>query len=485
MFSIVIPTIWSIPHYTLELVKNLVNCELIDDIIIIDNMSNKYVHKKIYDDSKVTRIVMDTNIFVNPAWNLGVSSAKNEHIIICNDDVIIEPTKTLELLLKESNNWDAAGLGPDAYKHNTDSNINLSDVTERTFGWGCFMAVKKSKWVNIPNDIKIFYGDDFIIRTNERVKNINVPFKVKTKMSSSSSEFHREYMVKDGKLYSKIDFSKYKAFNEGIENKPSNVKLKPFVKKEKVKDHVMISMIMMSNLSDYKGSRTDAQRKLERAIKSFTLQNYSRENCELVVVSDGCELTNDIVEKYKSHYLNISLIKTEKSPYDWPGSKRQIGIDNSKGNWVAYLDSDDVLSNEHLSNLRKCIDDSHDVFLNTVESRLHIEANERSLRYKSNMPMIKDNQGRWFYLEKYIAFKNLKSAKLDKSYYLYETTEVAFQKYGASKLLHKKDIAIKWQDRNARGEDVIFADKLIKELKCKTVEIPSYIVCHIPNLIDL
>lgn len=489
MFSIIIPTIWSIPHYTLELVKNLVNCELVDDIIIIDNMHEKYISKKAYTHEKVNHVVMDSNIFVNPAWNLGVSLSKNEHIIICNDDVIIEPTKVLKLLLKESNKWDAAGLGPDSYKHNTGGNINLTNVTERTFGWGCFMAIKKSKWVNIPEDIKIFYGDDFIIKTNEKVKNINVPFKVKTKMSSSSSDFSREYMVKDGSFYRNLDFSKYTSFNKDIESKPVYTYLKPkkakVVKKLKQEDHIFISTVMMSNLSNYQGSRSDAERKLKRALDSFVNQMYSRNLCEIVVVSDGCELTNTIVEKYLTEYINIKLVKTEKSQYDWPGSKRQIGIDASSGNWIAYLDSDDLWEPNHLQNLRDNITNNDEVLLNSLESKMHIEARDRRLRYKSNMPMVKDDQGRWFYLEQYLKFKNLKSIKFNDGFYLYETKEIAFEKYSASRLFHKKDISIKWEDRNARGEDIIFSNKLIKELKCKRVEIPSYIVCHVPNILDI
>lgn len=484
MFSIVIPTIWSIPHYTLELVKNLVNCELIDDIIIVDNMSNKYVHKKIYDDSKVTRIVMDSNIFVNPAWNLGVSSAKNEHIIICNDDVIIEPTKTLELLLKKSNTWDAAGLGPDAYEHNTGSNINLSDVTKRTFGWGCFMAVKKSKWVNIPSDIKIFYGDDFIIRTNERVKNINVPFKVKTKMSSSSLEFHREYMVKDGKLYSKIDFSKYNTFNEGIENKPSNVKLKPLVKKEKVKDHVMISMIMMSNLSDYENSRSNAVVKFKRAVNSFINQKSKRTDIELVIVSDGCDVTDEIFESEYLNIQNVRLIKSEKSNSKWPGAKRQLGIDNAYGDWIGYLDTDDILREDHAYNILSNIDDEYQVMLSTLKSTATCVCDERSYRYKSGNIVFKNSQNMWLGLDKYAQRSKESYLFENKSLYLYKTTDIR-TKFTASSIFHKREIDIKWEDRDNRGEDILFANKLIEQLPYKKVQIPSYVICHVPKVIDV
>ena len=42
----------------------------------------------IHFGAKVQRLEQDNNIFVNPAWNLGVEQAKNENICICNDDVL-------------------------------------------------------------------------------------------------------------------------------------------------------------------------------------------------------------------------------------------------------------------------------------------------------------------------------------------------------------------------------------------------------------
>ena len=489
MFSVVIPTIWSIPSYTLDLVNLLVDCELIDDIIIIDNAVEKYSDNRIYHDDKITYVGMPHNIFVNPAWNLGVNLAKNEHVIISNDDLVIEPTEILEFLLRESKEWDVVGLSPGAYEDTTCDTIHLTDVTKRTYGWGCFMSVKKSKWVDIPTDMKIFYGDDFIIRTNDNAKNLELPFKVKNEMSASSSIFANKFLKLDRNVYSKIDFSKYNTFNEGIENKRSNVNFyKPIKVAKKIEFERIttyrLSMIMMSNLSDYGNSRSNAVTKFKRAVNSFINQKSKRTDIELVIVSDGCHITDEIFESEYLNIQNVRLIKSEKSDSKWPGAKRQLGIDNAYGDWIGYLDTDDILREDHAFNILSNIDDEYQVMLSTLKSTATGVCDERSYRYKSGNIVFKNFQNMWFGLDKYVQRTKESYLFENKSLYLYKTTDIR-TKFTSSSIFHKREIDIKWEDRDNRGEDILFANKLIEQLPYKKVQIPSYVICHVPKVIDV
>lgn len=79
--------------------------------------------------------------------------------------------------------------------------------------------------------------------------------------------------------------------------------------------------------------------KIERAIKSVINQTYK--NIEIIVVDDNAnnpderEKTENIVKKYK----RVKLIKNEKN---FGGAlTRNIGIENSIGNYIAFLDDDD------------------------------------------------------------------------------------------------------------------------------------------------
>jgi glycosyltransferase involved in cell wall biosynthesis len=465
MFSVVIPTIWSIPNYTLQLVKNLIDSDLIDDIVIIDNAKHLYMHRNEYAHPKVSRIAMDENIFVNPSWNLGVSLSKNENIIICNDDVVIEPDEMLNLLLEESENWDAVGLGKDSYEESEFDKITLTDVTERTYGWGCLMAVKKSKWINIPESIKIFYGDDFILKVYDKIKNINTPYKIDTEMSSSSSKFQSEYFKKDRLEYSTIDFSKY-----------TQPEIKPAIEHS---DSKSVSVVMSSYLGEYEGSRTNSIEKFNRAVESFVNQSYS--DTELIIVSDGCELTNEQFYLKWSEYNNIKLIKTEKSKSKWPGSKRQIGIDNASGTWIAYLDTDDVLHPDHIQNIVNEIESGYSAILNRGFSQIEKIQNIGNHRIKYGKMVVMDNRRRWVYLHALFRNETSDYFVIGQNAYFYNKRQEQYTQFGTSRTFHRKDIPIKWKDRDARGEDIIFSKSIMQNLKYKIVDLDSYIVCHIPD----
>ncbi len=54
--------------------------------------------------------------------------------------------------------------------------------------WGCFIMLHKKYWINIPENIKIWYGDNFIKDKNPAPKGILRNFKVETEMSTTSDE---------------------------------------------------------------------------------------------------------------------------------------------------------------------------------------------------------------------------------------------------------------------------------------------------------
>ena len=46
----------------------------------------------------------------------------------------------------------------------TSSDILVTDNEGRGTGWGCFFILRKDKWSDIPNELKISFGDDFITK---------------------------------------------------------------------------------------------------------------------------------------------------------------------------------------------------------------------------------------------------------------------------------------------------------------------------------
>ena len=478
MFSVVIPTMWSIPHYTLELVKNLTSCDLISEVIIIDNAPKKYEEKEAYKHNKVIIKQMNQNIFVNPAWNMGVEMSKCKYVVICNDDVILKPTEILRFLLNNINAWDCVGLAPGAYE--VGGSFKLNVLKERTFGWGCFMVVKKDKWNPIPNEIKIFFGDDWLVKTYNKVKSLETPLKVKTRMSTTSKTYTNQYFKSDGANYKK-HIAQYKPKKHSYDNIEIDSE---YVVEYSTDESSKISVIMPSYLGVYTKSRSNPIEKFNRAVKSFLNQGYS--NKELVIVSDGCELTNTEYEKNWKGFGNIKLVKISKNSSKWPGSNRQVGIDNATGDWITYLDADDILHHSHLTNIAYHINDVDDVIFNVSSAKalqFNVHGNIRGWLFLNGKKMHSNK------LQEYISKqkKGAKTLELNGGLYFYVPDVLASNslKFNTARIAHKRSCDIKWTDRSARGEDIIFSEALMAKYKYKLINSPTYIVCHIPGRLDI
>jgi len=162
-FSIIIPTMWF--SSKLEcLIEELIKSELVEEIIIIDNNTLSNNKTKIVSE-KLKVLSQKENIFVNPAWNLGVEISKNENIIISNDDLCI--TNINKVLLEILNtNFDFIGLDYQNINNN-DGVIITKTSGGMTKGFGCFMFIKKNKYIKIPENIKIWFGDTILYNNIE------------------------------------------------------------------------------------------------------------------------------------------------------------------------------------------------------------------------------------------------------------------------------------------------------------------------------
>lgn len=166
-FSVIVPTMW-LSDKTKCLIEELGNSLLVDEIILIDNNPNKIL-PNILQNKKIKYVKNKKNIFVNPSWNLGVKLSKNNNIIIANDDLCI---KNIDRVLSKilSHNYELIGLD---YKNlNKNSEIivqNKTGVMEK--GFGCFFYIKKEKYIIIPEEIKIWYGDVIL---HDSIKNKGV-----------------------------------------------------------------------------------------------------------------------------------------------------------------------------------------------------------------------------------------------------------------------------------------------------------------------
>jgi hypothetical protein len=158
-FSVVIPTMW-FSHRTESLIKDLCDVESVSEVIVIDN--NHGAAPDLPGNDKLIVLVQDENIYVNPAWNLGVAKSKEENICLLNDDVSSDWAELFGHMSSIEDDKYCIGVHPVSYQHK-ETGVRVVDGSSVGRGWGCCIFLSKNHWQNIPENIKIYYGDNFLV----------------------------------------------------------------------------------------------------------------------------------------------------------------------------------------------------------------------------------------------------------------------------------------------------------------------------------
>lgn len=208
-----------------------------------------------------------------------------------------------------------------------------------------------------------------------------------------------------------------------------------------------ISLIMPSFLGEYKFGAKDRVAKFHRAVNSFLKQNY--DNKELIVVSDGCEITSREILNYKdnSQIKHIYISKQEL----FSGLVREEGLKNAMGDIICYLDSDDMFGDNHL-----------------------VAINSGFVHHQVD----------WVYFDDYVLYA-LHPITRDILSEGTRSVDLEYGRIGTSSVAHKKQFDINWLGCHGYGHDWTFVKKLIDSGKSRAkIYNTKYYVCHIPNGID-
>jgi hypothetical protein len=194
MFSVVIPTIWSPNIESIDsIIENLSQIPIISEIIIINNKPQIY-SDRYSNNSKVKELKYD-NIYVNQSWNVGVSKSTNESICLMNDDIQFNTDVFNYINVQlNSENIKIIGVSKSSYYKDSDTEFYLEKISIRNRGWGCLIFVKKSFYTQIPDDLKIHFGDDYLIKQLEgyvwRLEGLKITSEISTSVNSDP-EFHK------------------------------------------------------------------------------------------------------------------------------------------------------------------------------------------------------------------------------------------------------------------------------------------------------
>ena len=166
MYSVVIPTMWKSSR-TADLLKKYNDCNLVNEILIIDNDPSSCVD--LSNIRKAKKIYSGENIYVNPSWNFGVRMSSCEKIIISNDDISFDVDELLSFMLDKSGVF---GMHYSGINSDKKVELDLIDGDCIGSGWGCLIFLEKSQYKEIPNSLKVLYGDNWISANSKNPKSI-------------------------------------------------------------------------------------------------------------------------------------------------------------------------------------------------------------------------------------------------------------------------------------------------------------------------
>jgi glycosyltransferase involved in cell wall biosynthesis len=180
--SVVIPTIWNsnLIHESLEqLVANFI----VGEILIIDN--RPAARRDVPESPKIVVHSFDRNLYVNPAWNYGVLNSKYEKICLLNDDAVVDDLAfAYAFFMLDNPSIGVIGTSKPSFINS--EKYFLEQIQVRNRGFGTMMFFNKTSYTPIPEDLKIWFGDDWMIKSYEgRVFRMRGPY-IKTEISSSS-----------------------------------------------------------------------------------------------------------------------------------------------------------------------------------------------------------------------------------------------------------------------------------------------------------
>ena len=167
-FSVVVPTMWRSKSLFEKSLINMLSEDLVDEVIIINNDVSLTPKWKCLSDPKIIMLNQQENIKVNPAWNLGVKTSKNDYICIINDDLYFD-NKLFSRLNEHKRDDHLYGFIVGGKEYNqtelTDGSINFEEWKPGiiNYGFGQLMVINKNNWDPILDDLQVYFGDDFIL----------------------------------------------------------------------------------------------------------------------------------------------------------------------------------------------------------------------------------------------------------------------------------------------------------------------------------
>ena len=168
MISIIIPTVYKAPQLP-QLLLNLENCDLVTEIILVENAPPNGILDNINYSNKLIVKPYTENLFCNGAWNYGTQVCKNHYYAFCNDDVLFPNVIIKDVInfYKSRPNSGFIGMHPCQFDSLKDRPLIYGFIEREDWhmrgGWGTLIFNHKDNDIIIPNDLKQWCGDTYYI----------------------------------------------------------------------------------------------------------------------------------------------------------------------------------------------------------------------------------------------------------------------------------------------------------------------------------
>lgn len=184
-FTVIIPTLQRSSQLG-AIVAQCARHPLVSEVLVINNAQSPLT----FPEVNVRVLNQPSNIFVNPAWNLGVRESRTQWIALINDDV-----RFLDEALDHSAKILRHGLfaivGPDktCFQGEQKKSIShrIAQFNTTIFGFGTFMCMRKVDYIPIPGKMPIWGGDDWLFSLQHRPNAVLVHTEFHTEGSTTVS----------------------------------------------------------------------------------------------------------------------------------------------------------------------------------------------------------------------------------------------------------------------------------------------------------
>ena len=170
MISVIIPTLLKV-NRLYQTIQELSLSNEVGEIIIINNTQDEVD----FNNPKIVQIFEGKNTYINPAWNKGAKLAKFDKLCIMNDDIWFD-WKYLKYISQYITE-DIGLIGMSNFNYQNPIypfqinpiQPNLKTTRgHRPTGYACCFFIHKNNWDFIPEEMKLWCGDDWLFYRSKK-----------------------------------------------------------------------------------------------------------------------------------------------------------------------------------------------------------------------------------------------------------------------------------------------------------------------------